>query len=108
MHPLGVVPRLLSNVFDSAVVLETSSLSLSYSEATYLGCLSTDFLQKSCELVARYTELENKQIQLNLDLKLAQENLQKARDEAKGMAGELLSTVLSFWPSSMLISLAVS
>ena len=78
------------------MVLETSSLSLSYSEATYLGCLSTDFLQKSCELVSRYTELENKQIQLNLDLKLAQENLQKARDEAKGMAGELLSTVLSF------------
>ena len=84
------------------------SLSLGYSEATYLACLSTDFLQKSCELVASYTELENKPIQLNLDLKLAQENLQKARDEAKGMAGELLSTVLSFWPSSMLISLAVS
>ena len=84
------------------------SLSLGYSEATYLGCLSTDFLQKSCELVACYTELENKKIQLNLDLKLAQENLQKARDEAKGTAGELLSTVLSFWPSSMLISLAVS
>ena len=38
--------------------------------------------------MARYTELENKQIQLNLDLKLAQENLQKAKDEAKGMAGE--------------------
>ena len=83
-------------------------MSLGYSEATYLGCLSTDFLQKSYELVARYTELENKQIQLNLDLKLAQENLQKARDEAKGMAAELLSTVLSFWPSWMLISLAVS
>ena len=83
-------------------------MSLGYSEATYLGCLSTDFLQKSYELVARYTELENKQIQLNLDLKLAQENLQKARGEAKGMTGELLSIVLSFWPSSMLISLAVS
>ena len=64
-------------------------------------------MQKSCELVARYTKLENKQIQVNLDLKLAQENLQKARDEAKGMAGELLLTVLSFWPSLMLISLAV-
>uniref|UniRef100_A0A8R7QS49 Uncharacterized protein n=1 Tax=Triticum urartu TaxID=4572 RepID=A0A8R7QS49_TRIUA len=35
-------------------------------------------IQKSCELVALYTELENKQIQLNLDLKLAQQNLQKA------------------------------
>ncbi|XBI66003.1 hypothetical protein VPH35_045690 [Triticum aestivum] len=40
-------------------------------------------VKKSCELVARYTELENKQIHLNLALKLAQENLQKARDEAK-------------------------
>ena len=77
------------NVFDSAVVLETSSLSLGYSEATYLGPLSTDFLQKSCELVALYTELENKQIQLDLDLKLAQQNLLKARDEAKGMASEV-------------------
>ncbi|KAM3300630.1 hypothetical protein ACQJBY_041579 [Aegilops geniculata] len=47
-------------------------------------------VQKSCELVARYTELENKQIQLNLDLKLAQENLQKVREEAKGMAGKVL------------------
>ena len=68
-----------------------SPLSLSYSEATYLGRLSTDFsLQKSCELVARYTELENQQIQLNLNLKLAQENLKKAQEEAKGMAGEVL------------------
>jgi len=39
--------------------------------------------------VALYTELENKQIQLDLDLKLAQQNLQKARDEAKGMAGKI-------------------
>ena len=48
--------------------------------------------------MARYIEFENKQIQLNLDLKLAQENLEKARDEAKGMAGENLTTVLSFLP----------
>ncbi|KAM3368091.1 hypothetical protein ACQJBY_016566 [Aegilops geniculata] len=47
-------------------------------------------VQKSCELVARYTELENKQIQLNLDLKLAQENLQKAREEAKDKLEEAL------------------
>src|SRR3954467_2528879 len=82
---MGVVPETTVECFDSAVVLETPSLSLSYSEATYLGRLSTNFLQKSCELVARYTELENKQIQLNLDLKLAQENLKKAQEEAKGM-----------------------
>ena len=44
--------------------------------------------------MARYTELENKQIQLNLDLKLAQ----NAKDEAKGMAGENLMTVFIFLP----------
>ena len=38
--------------------------------------------------MARYTELENKHIQLELDLKLTQENLTKAKDEAKGMFGE--------------------
>ena len=48
--------------------------------------------------MARYTELENKQIQLNLDLKLTQENFQKAKDEAKGMTGENLTTVFIFLP----------
>ena len=43
MHPLGVVPETTVEYFDLAVVLETSSLSLSYSEATYLGRMSTDF-----------------------------------------------------------------
>ena len=38
--------------------------------------------------MARYTELENKHIQLELDLKLAQENLTKAKEEAKCMFGE--------------------
>ena len=60
--------------------------------------MSIDPSQKSCELVARYTELENKQIQLNLDLKLAQENFQKAKYEAKGMIGENLTTVFIFLP----------
>ena len=44
--------------------------------------------QKSCDLAARYTELENKHIQLELDLKLTQENLTKVKEEAKGMFGE--------------------
>jgi len=43
--------------------------------------------------VARYTELEKKHIQLNLDLKLVQENFQKAKDEAAGTIGENLTTV---------------
>ena len=46
--------------------------------------------------MARYTELENKQIQLNLDLKLAQENFQKAKDKAKGTTGENLTIVFIF------------
>ena len=41
-------------------------------------------LQKSCELVARYTELEKQKIQLNLDLELARTELQKVRDGAAG------------------------
>ena len=48
--------------------------------------------------MARYTELENKYIQLDLELKLIQEKFQKAKDEAKGMIGENLSTVLIFLP----------
>ena len=40
--------------------------------------------------MARYTELENKHIHLDLDLKPVQENFQKAKDEAKGMFGENL------------------
>ena len=48
--------------------------------------------------MARYTELENKHIQLDLDLKLIQENFQKAKDEAKGTTGENLTTVFIFLP----------
>ena len=40
--------------------------------------------------MALYTGLENKHIQLDLDLKLVQENFKKAKDEAKGMVGENL------------------
>ena len=57
---------------------------------TYLLCLSTDLSQKSCELVSRCAELENKHIQLELDLKLVQENFTKAKEEVKGMFGENL------------------
>ena len=34
--------------------------------------------------------MENKQIQLDLDLKLVQENFTKSKEEAKGMFGENL------------------
>ncbi len=42
--------------------------------------------------MARYSELENKHIQLELNLKLVQENLTKAKEETEGMFGETLTT----------------
>ena len=48
--------------------------------------------------MAGYTELEKKHIQLDLDLKLVQENFQKAKDEATGMIGEKLAIVFIFPP----------
>ena len=47
-------------------------------------CRLIFLLQKSCELVARYTELEKQKIQLNLDLELARTELQKVRDGVVG------------------------
>jgi len=41
-------------------------------------------LQKSCDLGARFADLEKQQIQLNLDLELAKTELQKAKDDAAG------------------------
>jgi hypothetical protein len=49
-------------------------------------------LQKSCEFGAQFAELQKKQIQLNLDLELAKENLQKAKDEVAAMGGNNLPT----------------
>ena len=46
--------------------------------------------------MAHYTELENKHIQLELDLKLVQENFTKAKEEAKGMFGENLDDCPDF------------
>ena len=42
--------------------------------------------------------MENKHIQLELDLKLVQENFTKAKEEAKGMFGENLDDCLCFLP----------
>ena len=55
--------------------------------------------------MARYTELENKHIQLELDLKLVQEKFTKAKEEAKGMFGENLDAALISCPLLNLISL---
>lgn len=55
--------------------------------------------------MARYTELEKKHIQLDLDLKLVQENFHKAKDEAIGTIGENLTIVFIFLPLLILTSL---
>ena len=44
--------------------------------------------------MARYSELENKHVQLELNLKLVQEKLTKAKEETEGMFGETLTTDL--------------
>ena len=49
-------------------------------------------LQNSCDLVARYSELEHKHTQVKLSLKLVQEKLTKAKEETEGMFGETLTT----------------
>ena len=44
--------------------------------------------------------MENKHIQLELDLKLVQENLAKAKEETKGMFGESLDCFCSSFASN--------
>ena len=58
----------------------------------YLTFWSIGSSQNSCDLVARYSELENKHTQLELSLKLVQEKLTKAKEDTEGMFGETLTT----------------
>ena len=61
--------------------------------------------------MAHYTELENKHIQLELDLKLVQENFTKAKEEAKGMFGENLDDyfcLLSIPESDLTVMLQIN
>ena len=48
-------------------------------------------MQKSCEFGAKFADLEQKQIQLNLDLQLARDHLKKMQDD---VAGNLLLSSL--------------
>lgn len=48
-------------------------------------------VQKSCELGARFADLDQKQIQLNLDLELAKTILQKAKNEATETMNQALA-----------------
>ena len=59
----------------------------------YLTFWSIGSSQNSCDLVARYSELEQKHTQVELSLKLVQEKLTKAKEETEGMFGETLTTV---------------
>ena len=57
----------------------------------YLTFWSIGSSQNSCDLVARYSELEQKHTQVELSLKLVQEKLTKAKEETEGMFGETLT-----------------
>nr|XP_040252606.1 uncharacterized protein LOC120969437 [Aegilops tauschii subsp. strangulata] len=48
-------------------------------------------VQKSCALGARFADLEQKQIQLNLDLELAKTNLHKTKEEAAETMNQALA-----------------
>ncbi|XP_037454646.1 uncharacterized protein LOC119324988 isoform X2 [Triticum dicoccoides] len=67
----------------AGLMMEQMKVVREASQAAYdaSSALQTN-VQKSCELGARFADLEQKQIQLNLDLELAKENLQKAKDDA--------------------------
>ena len=82
MHPLGVVPETMVDRGQSTVVLVLIVFVVFRCKITSPPCL-----QKSCDLGARFADLEKQQIQLSLDLELAQQNLKKAQDEAAGMEG---------------------
>ena len=62
--------------------------------------------------MARYTQLENKHIQLELDLKHVQENFTKPKEEAKGMFGENLDDwpyfFLSILDSDLIVTLQIN
>ncbi|XBI07692.1 hypothetical protein VPH35_135554 [Triticum aestivum] len=65
------------------VVYDTSKAAYDASSALQAN------VRKACELGTKYADLEKKQIQLNLDLELAKENLKKARDEADVMGDKM-------------------
>ncbi|XP_037438415.1 cingulin-like [Triticum dicoccoides] len=62
-------------------------------EATQVSYNASTTLQanvkKSCDLGAQFSELEKKQISLNLDPELAKKNLKKAQDEAAIMGDKM-------------------
>ena len=88
VHPLGVVPKTMVDCGQSTVVLVLIVFVVFRCKITSLL-----LLQKSCDLGARFVDLEKQQIQLNLDLELAKTELQKAKDGANGKTS--LSTDLS-------------
>ena len=49
-------------------------------------------MQKSSDFGVQFADLQKQQIQVNINLALAKENLKKAQDEATAMGGNNLST----------------
>ena len=88
VHPLGVVPEAMVDCGQSTVVLVLIVFVVFRCKITSPPCL-----QKSCDLGARFADLEKQQIQLNLDLELAKTELQWVKDDATGKMN--LSTGLS-------------
>ncbi|XP_048537989.1 uncharacterized protein LOC125516683 [Triticum urartu] len=76
----------------AGIMMEQVKMAREASQAAYdaSSALQSN-VQKSCELVARYTELEKQKIQLNLDLELARTELQKVRDGAAEKLTEALA-----------------
>nr|XP_040244020.1 uncharacterized protein LOC109762025 [Aegilops tauschii subsp. strangulata] len=76
----------------AAIMMEQMKVVREASQAAYdaSSALQSN-VQKSCELGARFADLEQKQIQLNLDLELAKTNLQKAKEEAAETMNQALA-----------------
>ena len=79
VHPLGVVPETMVDCGQSTIVLVFVVFCC--------GIISPLLFQKSCDLGARFANLESQQIQLKLDLELARTELQTVRDGAAGKTG---------------------
>ena len=61
-----------------------------------MNCFRRLYFQKSCELGTRYADLEKEKAKLQLDLELAQRNLERAQTDLKASGGKFcwLSTPL--------------
>ncbi|XP_073354657.1 uncharacterized protein [Aegilops tauschii subsp. strangulata] len=77
-------------ILQAGLMMEQMKVVHEASQAAYNASTALhNNVKKSCELGAQFAELEKKQISLNLDLELAKKNLQKAKDDAAAMGGNI-------------------